>query len=332
MIADVVALMGYESIEASNGEIGLAMAQAEPKPDLILLDINMPGMDGFQVCRILKNDPATKAIPIIFLSANAESEDRIHGLDIGADDYLTKPFAIRELSARIEKRLQARLETKMLLKQQQDVRQTFERFVAPQVVEILLREPGRVKLGGDLQHVTVMFTDLEGFTSLSEDTSPELLLSSLNRYHELVSSLVHKFGGIVNKFMGDGLMALFNTPIPREHHERSAVDAALAIRHALPALHAAFEPRFRLLINIGIHTGPVIVGNVGATHCMDYTALGDTVNLAARLQDMAFGGQILISDKTRACLHSDFAVKDMGLVSFRNHTKTLNTYSVLESR
>ena len=329
MISDVIALMGHEAVEAPDGEAGLARARAVPPPDLILLDVNMPGMDGFQVCKILKGDPLTRAIPIIFLTSYNESEDRVKGLNIGADDYLTKPFAIRELAARIEKRLQARQETEMLLQQQAVIRQTFERFVAPQVVDILLREPGRVKLGGDMQQITVMFTDLEGFTTLSEVTPPDQLLRVLNRYHELVSRLVQQHGGIVNKFMGDGVMVLFNTPVPQEHHARSAVDAALAIRAALPALHAEFEPRFRLPINCGIHTGPAIVGNVGAANCMDYTALGDTVNLAARLQGIATGNQILISDKTQAELGAGIAVSAMGPLTIRNRAKALSTYAVV---
>jgi len=329
LISDVIALMGHEAIEAQDGETGLALARATPPPDLILLDVNMPGMDGFQVCKLLKGDPVTQSIPVIFLTSYNESEDRVRGLNIGADDYLTKPFAIRELSARIEKRLQAREQTKMLLDQQAVIRQTFERFVAPQVVEIMLREPDRVKLGGDLQQVTVMFTDLEGFTTLSEETPPDELLRVLNRYHELVSRLVQQHGGIVNKFMGDGVMVLFNTPVPQEHHARSAVDAALAIRAALPALHAQFEPRFRLSLNCGIHTGPAIVGNVGAANCMDYTALGDTVNLAARLQGIATGNQILISDQTQSELGAGIAVSAMGPLTIRNRAKALSTYAVI---
>lgn len=329
LISDVIGLMGHEAAEAPDGETGIILARSVPAPDLILLDVEMPGMDGFQVCKILKADPLTQSIPIIFITSYNESEDRVRGLNIGADDYLAKPFAIRELTARIEKRLQARQETKLLLGQQAMIRQTFERFVAPQVVEILLREPDRVKLGGDLQQITVMFTDLEGFTTLSEDTPPHELLRVLNRYHELVSRLVNQHGGIVNKFMGDGVMVLFNTPIPREHHARSAVEAALAIRAALPALHAELEPRFRLFLNCGIHTGPAIVGNVGTAHYMDYTALGDTVNLAARLQDMAHGNQILISDQTQAGLGAGIAVSAMGPLTIRNRSKTLNTYAVI---
>ncbi len=329
MISDVIALMGHEAVEAPDGETGLLQARAVPPPDLILLDVNMPGMDGFQVCKILKGDPLTRAIPIIFLTSYDESEDRVKGLNIGADDYLTKPFAIRELAARIDKRLEARRETEILLQQQAVIRQTFERFVAPQVVDILLREPERVKLGGDLQQITVMFTDLEGFTGLSEETPPDQLLRVLNRYHELVSSLVQKHGGIVNKFIGDGVMVLFNTPIPQEHHARCAVDAALDIRAALPALHAEFEPRFRLPVNCGINTGSAIVGNVGAANCMDYTALGDTVNLASRLQDIATGNQILISDTTQSQLGAGIVVTSVGPLVLKNRAKAVSTYAVV---
>jgi len=329
LISDVMTLMGHEAIEACDGNAGLKRARENPQPDLIVLDVNMPGMNGFEVCRFLKSDPVTQTIPIIFLTAQGEPEERVHGLNIGADDYLTKPFAIRELSARIEKRLQSRQATELLLKQQNEIRQTFERFVAPQIVEILLRDPTHLKLGGDLQQVTVMFTDLEGFTSLSEETTPDRLLSVLNRYHELVSNLVQNHGGIVNKFIGDGVMALFNTPILREDHARCAVNAALAIRAALPSLHAEVEPRFRLPIKCGINTGPAIVGNVGASHCMDFTALGDTVNLAARLQGIATGEHIIISGDTRAHLDPDIMVTDMGKITLRNRAKAVTAYKVI---
>jgi adenylate cyclase len=328
LISDVITLMGHEAIEAGDGRAGLARARENPPPDLIVLDVNMPGMDGFEVCKTLKADPHTQSIPIIFLTSHSEPEDRIHGLNIGADDYLAKPFAIRELSARIGKRLQARKETEMLLRQQDEIRQTFERFVAPEIVEILLRDPSHLKLGGDLQQVTVMFTDLEGFTSLSEETPPDLLLSVLNRYHALVSGLVQKHGGIVNKFIGDGVMVLFNTPILRQNHARCAVEAALDIREALTSLHAEFEPRFRLPIKCGISTGPAIVGNVGAAHCMDFTALGDTVNLAARLQSIATGDQIIISEDVRINLGTGITVATLGPLSLKNRSKAVEAYTV----
>ena len=328
LIAGVIATMGHEVLTVGNGTDALAQARAL-LPDLVVLDVNMPGMTGFEVCKHLKAEERTSRIGILMLTALNETEDRVYGLDIGADDYLTKPFATRELIARVEKRLQAKAEADKLREKQSTIRRTFERFVSPQVVERLLQDPSLVKLGGELQEVTVMFTDLEGFTKMAERTPPEKSLSVLNQYHELVVGLVQANHGTVNDFTGDGVMALFNTPLPREDHARCAVTAALAIREALPGFHQRFEPAFRMGVNFGIHTGQAVVGNVGTAQTMEFTAVGDTVNTAARLQALGSHSQILISDRTYAQLAGRVAVRTMGPVQLKNRTEPVLTYEVL---
>ena len=327
MISGIIELMGHEVSTACDGPTALIAARTQ-MPDLMLLDVEMPGMTGFEVCKLLKSEEPTNRIPIIMLTALDESEDRVYGLDIGADDYLTKPFAPRELMARIEKRLRAKSESDELREKQATIRQTFERFVAPHVVERLLQDPSLVKLGGELQEVTVMFADLEGFTTMSEHLHPAKLLRVLNRYHELVVNLVQQNHGTVNKFLGDGVMVLYNTPLPREQHALCAVETALAVREALAGFHQQFEPAYRLGINFGIHTGQAVVGNVGTSEIMDYTAVGDTVNLAARLQDLATSSQILISDKTFAQLNGRITVRTVGPVHMKNRTEAVMTYEV----
>jgi adenylate cyclase len=329
MISDIVATMGHELVVADDGPTALLTARVQ-MPDLIILDVEMPGLTGFEVCRLLRAEEVTSRIPIIMLTALHEAEDRVYGLDIGADDYLTKPFNPRELLARIEKRLKAKVEGDQLRETQATIRRTFERFVAPQVVEKLLQDTSLVKLGGEMQEVTVMFADLEGFTRMSERMHPGKLLSILNQYHQLVVEVVQKFHGTVNKFLGDGIMVLYNTPLPEPEHALHAVATALEVRQRLDDFHLRLEPEHRLGINFGIHTGLAVVGNVGTARIMDFTAVGDTVNLAARLCEMAQRSQIVISDKTYAQLNGRVNVRMMGAQQLRNRSVAVSTCEVVD--
>ena len=328
MISDVIATMGHDIVVAEDGPSALLNARVH-MPDLIILDVEMPGLTGFEVCRLLRAEEATSRIPIIMLTGLHEAEDRVFGLDIGADDYLTKPFNPRELIARIEKRLRAKLEGDHLRERQATLRRTFERFVAPSVVEKLLQDPSLVKLGGEMQEVTVMFADLEGFTRISERMHPEKLLSILNQYHQLVVEIVQQHQGTVDKFLGDGVMVLYNTPLPMPEHAFRAVATALDIRQRLAEFHQGLEPEHRLAINFGIHTGQAIVGNVGTARIMDFTAVGDTVNLASRLCENAKGGQILISNATYTQLNDRVNARIVGPQQVRNRTDPVMTCEVL---
>lgn len=294
LVADILLMDGHEVVSAHDGLEGIERAQAET-PDLILLDVNMPLMDGFETCAQLKRDPQTKHIPVIMLTAQADVESRVKGLEAGADDYLTKPFSPRELSARVARTARSKAVSDDLRVRQEQLRQTFERFVASSIVDQLLSNPDQVRLGGKLQPVTVLFADLEGFTSLSEQIEPTDLLQLLNSYHTFLSKIVMQYGGTIDKFLGDGLMALYNTPVQQEDHVQRAVKTALHIQDELHWFHQDFSDAYRLQVNFGIHTGPAVVGNVGSENLMDFTAVGDTVNIAARLQGMADDGRILVS-------------------------------------
>jgi class 3 adenylate cyclase len=326
---DIVASMGHEVVTAVDGPHALATIQ-EQMPDLVILDVNMPGMSGFDVMTALKADEATAQIPVLMLTALADVENRVHGLGLGADDYLSKPFNPRELVARVNARLRAKGETDDLRATQEMIRSTFERFVAPQVVERLLRDPMQVKLGGTLQEVTILFADLEGFTSISEFTEPEMLLSVLNHYHTLIVNIIQRFGGTIDKFIGDGVMALYNTPLPQKDHALRAVRTALQIREALPKFYEDFEPEYQMRINFGIHTGMAVVGNVGTPQIMDFTAVGDTVNLAARLQDISDEGQILISLSTYEQVADHVAVQPVGYLDIKGRKEPVMAYTVSE--
>ena len=264
------------------------------------------------------------------VTAQSSIEHRVQGLGVGADDYLPKPYDPRELIARVSTRLRAKSEADDLREQQELLHKTFERYVHSSVVEQMLADPTQVKLGGKLQEVTVMFADLEGFTALSEYIDPEELLSVLNHYHDLIVSIILQHNGTIDKFIGDGVMALYNTPLLQEDHALYAVQTAVMIREALAAFHKDLPPKHRLDINFGIHTGQAVVGNVGTDQIMDFTAVGDTVNLASRLQGLSRKGQILISSATYNRVAPHIKASPIGEMHVKNRTEAVMTYEVLE--
>lgn len=327
MIADIVEMLGHDVARAFDGSQALNAIEAD-QPDLVLLDVNMPGMSGFDVVERLKSDERTARIPIILLTALSQVEQRVKGLGLGADDYLTKPFSPRELAARIETRLRAKADTDGLLETQQLIRQTFQRFVAPSVVEQMLQNPESIELGGHLQEVTVLFADIENFTSLAECTEPAELLGVLNKYHELIVEIVLTNGGTIDKFIGDAVMALYNTPLPQEDHPARAVTTASEIIRALPQFHQQFPAEFKLKINFGIHSGSAIVGNVGSPEIMDFTAVGDTVNVASRLQSLSENGQILISEATHLHIGEATQSQYIGPIQVKGRTRPISVYEI----
>jgi len=321
--------MNLSALTAFNGMDALRLAY-DKQPNLIILDVNMPGMSGFEVCERLKNDAKTAHIPVLMLTALEDVDHRVRGLKSGADDYLIKPFNPRELMERVRTRLRYKNETDELRKTQEMIRRTFERYVAPSVVDQLLNDPAQVKLGGTLQEVTVMFADLEGFTGISEKTDPEQLLHVLNMYHTMSVGVIRENGGTVDKFIGDGVMALFNTPLRQPDHALRAVRAAWQIRSALDVFCKQFDPMFRMQINFGVHSGMAVVGNVGAPDLMNYTAVGDTVNLAARLQQMSFEGRILISGVTYELVRDYTVTECIGTVKVKGRAELVTTYEVCD--
>jgi adenylate cyclase len=328
ILYDVLTTVGYQVTLAENGDVAVAATFRE-LPDLVILDVNMPGKDGFAVVEALKQDPATNQIPIILLTAQSQVDNRVKGLGLGAEDFISKPYSPKELLARVDARLRTKLETDELRKQRQLLRVMFERFVSPEVVEALMRNPEAARLGGAVREITVLFADLEGFTSLSERLDPQTLLSILNQYHGLLVTYIKRNGGTIDKFLGDGLMAIFNAPVEQEHHSLRAVRSAYEIHRALPEFYHHAFPDIPLQINFGIHTGPAVVGNVGTPEVMNYTAVGDTVNLAERLQSLSKGGVITISQATYQQVAGYVDVRDDGLRQVRGREELVQTYQVV---
>lgn len=331
LVSDVVISMGCVPILAENGRVALDKIEADP-PDLVILDVNMPEMGGFEVCAAIKRNPATAQIPVIMLTAQSDVDSRVTGLGLGADDYLAKPFHPRELIARIDTRLRAKQDADTLRLQREQIRQTFERFVAHEIVEQLLEDPSRVQLGGAETIVTVLFADLGSFTRLCETADPATLIEVLNRYHMLLVHHVKANGGTVDKFLGDGLMALYNTPLPQPDHALRAVRTALDIRAALVDFHRQLEPAFRLDVNFGINTGKAVVGNIGTPDLMDFTAIGDTINLASRLQGLSDNSQITVSEETYRLVADSVMAERVGPRIIRGREEPVVTYLILGLR
>ena len=301
VLIDFLGAQGYTVIQAADGEEAIIKARVE-RPDLLLLDVRMPGLDGFQVCERLKSDPATADIPIFMLTGAGAIDDRVRGLGLGAEDYLTKPYDFEELAARIAARMRNKRSTDALREAQQRILDTFQRYVAPQVVEKLLADPHAARLGGIRQTVTILYADFRGYATLAETIPPERLVDVLNNHLGVAARSILRYQGTLDKFMGNAVMAVFNAPLPQADHALRAVRAAADLQGALFKLQTPNSklqtPGVRLPCSVGICTGDAIVGNIGAAEIVNYTAIGDVVNLAQRVEADAEDGQIVFNDTT----------------------------------
>jgi len=327
LVQDVLAVEGYEVIPAYDGAEALLQIRLH-LPDLVLLDINMPRLDGYEVCRRLKEDAETADIPVLMLTALAEPDYRVKGLQLGAEDYLTKPFDYRELVARVRARLRNKYTADDLRAAQQAIRSTFERYVSPRVVERLLADPSQVRLGGVQQPVTILFADLRGYTALAEALPPEQLVDVLNGHLTVAAQAILAQEGTISTFVGDLVMAIYNAPLPQPDHALRAARTALALHQGMAAHHAGLAPELRMDFGVGIVTGEAVVGNLGARELQLYTAVGDVVNLAQRLEEIAGGGKVFISDGTRQALGTGASVRSLGAVLVRGRSEPVVVYEL----
>ena len=329
LVHDLLMMEGFQVVTALDGQEALDRIRRY-LPDLVLLDLNMPRLDGYEVCLQLKADPATADIPVLMLTAWAEPDQRVKGLQVGAEDYLAKPFDHRELLARIRTRLRAKQETDRLRLAQKTIRETFERYVPPHVVEQLLADPSQVALGGAQQMVTVLFADLRGYTTLAETLPPDQLVDVLNGHLTAAAQAVLAYDGTISQYAGDLVMAIFNAPLPQPDHALRAVQAAQQLCHEMTRYHADLPLELRMEFGIGIASGEAVVGNIGVNELLHYTTIGDTVNLAHRLEEIADGGEILLTETTRQLLaDTPVRVKPKGLTSIRGRSESITVYALL---
>jgi adenylate cyclase len=321
--------LGYRTVVAASAESALEKLEAVA-PDLVLTDVSMPGMSGIDLCRQLKSDPRFQFVPIVILTAVADLPSRVRGLAAGADDFFPKPFELPELRARLAslvriKRLHDELEERNAL-----LRTVLGRYVSEAVAAEIIANPGRhLTPGGVKREVTVLFADLRGFTPLSESLDPGKVVEILNAYLAVAVEAVLQFGGTIDKFLGDGVMALFGAPVAHDDDPERAVRAALRIQDALRELVLPGFHGTRLQIGIGINTGVVIAGAVGTDQRMDYTVIGGDVNVAQRLEAAAGPGQLLISGATYDQVKTLVRVRDLGPLRVKGKTEGVLAYDVI---
>lgn len=313
----------YETLAAVNGQEALEKIQTE-QPDLVLLDIMMPILDGFAVLERVKANPLLRDIPIIVISAMSDLESVVKGIQRGAEDYLPKPFEPTLLQARIA----ACLEKKSLRDQQRKLLHT---FASKEVADLLMADG--FSLGGKRIDASIMFTDVRSFTTLSEKSNPADTIELLNDYFASIFEPIARHGGIVNQIIGDGLMALFGIARKNEDHREQAVRAGLDMLDALKSFNErqAAAGKIQIKIGIGIASGSVIAGYAGTQHRATYTCVGDTVNLAARIEAYTkeAGKPILFEAETRAGLPESLPVESLGEVVFKGKTVPIQVFTVL---
>ncbi len=315
---------------AINGLTALKIAQSTEPPDIILLDIMMPEMDGYAVCWFLKMNDQTRDIPIIFLTAKTEECDETKGLNLGAVDYITKPISGPIVMARIKTHLEVKLLSDHLKKRNQFIKTTFGRFMSDDVVEKLLDSPDGLKLGGESLTVTVVMSDLRGFSALSEQWPPEIVVGMLNNYLAVMTQVIFRYSGIINEIIGDAILILFGAPITRPDDSDRAIACALEMQSAMAQVnqHNRLNDLPDLAMGIGVNTGKVVAGNIGSSMRMHYTVIGDTVNLSERVESRAVGGQVLLTESTMQATSLDVVVKEKLTLVVKGFKNPVDVYDV----
>ena len=350
LLADVLEVEGYAVETATSGEEGLAKV-ASFHPDLVLLDVVMPGMSGYEVCQELRAQPDTEALPVVLVTALDPDTERVKGLEAGADEFLSKPVNRAELLARVRSllriktlhdRVQAQADELAQWNQALEARveqqvgeierlARLRRFLSPQVADAVISSGEDAVLASHRALIATVFCDLRGFTAFSETAEPEEAMEVLQAYHEAMGQLIHHHGGTIDHRAGDGIMIIFNDPLPCEEPALEAVRMALAMRTEMDTLTDGWRKLgHRLGFGVGVSFGYATVGVVGFEGRYDYTANGSAVNLAARLADEANDGQILISERANTAVEGTVTTEPVDEKSLKGFHAPVRIYQVLD--
>jgi adenylate cyclase len=314
-------------------------------PDVILLDYMMPRMNGLEVVKQLRATPEHQGIPVILLTAKASQEDKVAGLDAGADDYVTKPFDSFELLARVRAMMRLKEMHDTLAEWNRTLAETvrkqvselermarLKRYLSPQIAETILGQDDEL-FRTHRREITIVFLDLRGFTAFSDSAEPEEVMEFLRHYHAEMGQLVFKFEGTLERFMGDGIVIIFNDPIPCEDHAQHATLMALEMRDRVKELRGAWLKKgYDLDLGVGIAAGYATLGTMGFEGRMDYGTVGNLPNLAARLCAEAKGGQILTDQKTMSRLEHAFEAEPIEQLSLKGIARPVLAYNILSAR
>ena len=338
---------GYEVSSASSGEEALGKI-AESEPDLVLLDIVMPGMDGYEVCRTIRERTETAYLPVVMVTASGD-EQKVKALEAGADDFLTKPINQSELLARVAslariKRYQdtikrqsaelagwnRELETRVATQVAQIERLSrLRRFLSPQLAALFVDSGDESFLESHRREIVVLFCDLRGFTPFAEASEPEEVMGVLKQYHEALGDLIFRFEGTLERFAGDGLMVFFNDPVRVDDAPLRAIRMGIAMRTRVKALAEAWSRQGHdLALGIGIAQGYATLGKVGFDGRLDYAAIGTVTNLASRLCDDASPWQILVTERVVSAAGSAVVADDAGTRELRGLSRSVHAYDV----
>jgi DNA-binding NarL/FixJ family response regulator len=347
----MLAPRGYTVVVAHSGEQALARVATE-LPDLLLLDVLMPGLNGYQVCKRLRGNTVTSYLPVVMITAS-EQEERVRALEAGADDFIRKPFDQAELLARVKSLLRIKAYHDTVQAQAEELatwnhalearvqEQVAElerlgrlrRFLAPQLAELIISAEGDSLLESHRREIATLCCDLVGFTEFGETTEPEAVMQVLHEYYSAVSTLCFAFEGTLGHFTGGGLTVFFNDPLPCPEPAVQAVRLALAIREKMNELIVGWRRRgYELGFRAGIDLGFATLGTIGVEGRADYGAIGSVVNLAASLSDEADAGQILVSQRVHAAVDDLVESTSVGMLTLKGFVKPIGAFSVDRAR
>lgn len=348
LLEAVLSTQGYEVIPASSGAEALELV-VERRPDLILLDVQMPGMNGYEVCRRLRADPATSFLPVVMVTSS-EGEDRVGAIEAGADDFVQKPFNQAELLARVRSLLRIKQYHDTVVTQAAelaDLNRTLEarvadqvselerlqglrRFLSPQLAELLVSSGNEALLESHRREIAVVFVDLRGWTAFSETNEPEEVMGVIREFHATMGEVIRRFEATVGWFAGDGVMSWFNDPYPASDPAARAAAMAVAMRAAMADLSAQWRRRGHDLgFGAGIALGYATLGTIGFEGRHDYGAIGTVMNLASRLSDEAKAGQILISARALASVEGMIEAEPAGELTLKGFSKPVSAFNIV---
>jgi class 3 adenylate cyclase len=350
LLADLLSVKGYAVVTAASGPEALDKVEAE-RPDIVLLDVMMPQMSGYEVCKRIRDNPATGILPVVMVTALDPSQERIKGLEAGADDFLTKPVNHAELLARVRSLVRvkqlydtvqlqagqlAELNKNLEQRVQDQVNQLdrmgrLKRFFSPQLADMILAGDTEDPLKSHRREITVVFVDLRGWTAFAETAEPEEVMSVLREYHAAMGQLIVEHEGTLERFTGDGMMIFFNDPVPVPNPAERAVRMSLAMRERVAGLRARWDRMgYNLDAGVGIAQGYATIGAIGFEGRMDYGAIGTVTNLAARLCGEARPGQILVPRRLIATV-ADNAVdlEAVGELTLKGFQRPVTAFNVI---
>jgi class 3 adenylate cyclase/CheY-like chemotaxis protein len=335
---------GYTLLPAASGAEALRKA-ADESPDLVLLDVVMPELDGYEVCRRIREDPATRLLPVIMITASGGHE-KVRAIEAGADDFIQKPFDQAELLARVKsllriKQFQDELAELNRTLEARVAQQVFDlervsrlrRFLSPQVAELVVSEGEAALLQTHRSEITAVFCDLRGFTAFAESVEPEEVIDVLREYHGVVARLVLQFEATLDHIAGDGILAYFNDPVPCVDAPLQAVRMAVAMRDEIGVIAESWRRRgHELDVGIGVSHGHATLGTIGSNELFHYASVGSVTNLAARLSDEARGGQVLISARVYAAVERAIDCESVGPLTLKGFARPVPAYDVATLR